>query len=274
MRAILRDQANAQVMLGEVDEIDPGRRTVTLTGAGGGRRDVGFDFLVVAVGAEPGYFGHDDWARHLFPMKTLDQALALRSRILDAYEVAAEEPDPVQRDMWTTFAIVGAGPTGEELAGELVTVARRLRAEFHGAGALRPHVVLVDAGPEVLASFPPRLREHARRRLGKMGVEIRTGRQATGVDDHGIDLSAPGNTSERIDARTVIWAAASGPHRLPPPWGGPPGRRWTTRAGCRCGPTAAFPVTPASSPSATRPAWMTCRACRSRPSRRDGTWRR
>lgn len=207
VRAILRHQANAKVMLGEVDGIDPGRRTVTLTGADGGRRDMSFDFLVLAAGAEPSYFGHDEWARHLFPMKTLDQALALRNRILDAYEVAAEEPGQAQRDAWMTFAIVGAGPTGVELAGELVTVARRLRAEFHGARALRPHVVLVDAGPEILASFPPRLREHARRRLAGMGVEIRAAHQATGVDDHGIDLDAPGDTSERIDARTVIWAA-------------------------------------------------------------------
>ncbi len=207
VRAILRDQANARVMLGEVGGVDLDTRAVTLTGVDGDPHDVGFDYLVLATGAEPSYFGHDDWARHLFPMKTLDQALALRSRVLDAYEVAVEESDPVQRDAWTKFVIVGAGPTGVELAGELVTMARQLRPDFHGANVLHPHVVLVDAGSEVLASFPARLRVHARRHLGEMGVEVRMDRRATGVDEHGIDLSVAGGSTERIEARTVIWAA-------------------------------------------------------------------
>lgn len=194
-------------MMGEVDEIDLDTQTVTLTGVDGGHHDVGFDFLVVAAGAEPSYFGHDEWAQHLFPMKTLDQALALRSRILEAYEVAVEEADPVRRDAWTTFAIVGAGPTGVELAGELATMADQLHRDFHGGIALHPRVVLVDAGTDVLASFPARLRSHAGRHLEEMGVELRMGRQAVGVDDHGIDLDAPGEVSERLDARTVIWTA-------------------------------------------------------------------
>lgn len=211
IRSIFRRQPNATVMLAEVTDVDLQRREIRLCGADGAARQLGYDYLIVAAGARDSYFGHDEWARYALPMKTLAQAVALRDRILAAYERATEVNDPQQRRRWTTFVIVGGGPTGVELAGQLATLARQLHRDFHGdfdrIETERARIVLVEAGEQLLASFAKPLRDHARKKLIEMGVEVRLGSRAVNVDEDGIDVQAHGGGSERIRAGTVIWAA-------------------------------------------------------------------
>ncbi|MBX3713986.1 MAG: NAD(P)/FAD-dependent oxidoreductase [Lysobacter sp.] len=199
LRQILRRQKNVTVLLGEVAGIDPGDRHVRLADD----RTLDFDHLLLATGATHAYFGHDDWAPHAPGLKTLDDALGIRRRILTAFERAEAEDDPAKRDAWLTFAIVGGGPTGVELAGTLAEIARHtLRGEFRRVDPRQARVLLLEAGPRVLSSFPEALSEKARAQLQKLGVEVRTGVPVAAIDDEGVQL---GDT--RIAARTVLWAA-------------------------------------------------------------------
>jgi NADH dehydrogenase len=199
LRQILRRQKNVTVLLGEVAGIDPGDRHVRLADG----RTIAFDHLLLATGATHAYFGHDDWAPHAPGLKTLDDALGIRRRILTAFECAEAEDDPVARDAWLTFAIVGGGPTGVELAGTLAEIAKHtLRGEFRRVDPRQARVLLLEAGPRVLSSFPESLSEKARAQLHKLGVEVRTGVPVAAIDDEGVQL---GDT--RIPARTVLWAA-------------------------------------------------------------------
>jgi NADH dehydrogenase len=199
LRQILRRQKNVTVLLGEVAGIDPGDRHVRLADG----RTIAFDHLLLATGATHAYFGHDDWAPHAPGLKTLDDALGIRRRILTAFERAEAEDDPVARDAWLTFAIVGGGPTGVELAGTLAEIAKHtLRGEFRRVDPRQARVLLLEAGPRVLSSFPESLSEKARAQLRKLGVEVRTGVPVAAIDDEGVQL---GDT--RIPARTVLWAA-------------------------------------------------------------------
>jgi NADH dehydrogenase len=199
LRQILRRQKNVTVLLGEVAGIDPGDRHVRLADG----RTIAFDHLLLATGATHAYFGHDDWAPHAPGLKTLDDALGIRRRILTAFERAEAEDDPVARDAWLTFAIVGGGPTGVELAGTLAEIAKHtLRGEFRRVDPRQARVLLLEAGPRVLSSFPESLSEKARAQLHKLGVEVRTGVPVAAIDDEGVQL---GDT--RIPARTVLWAA-------------------------------------------------------------------
>ena len=199
LRQILRRQKNATVLLGEVAGIDPGEKHVRLADG----RVLAFDHLLLASGATHAYFGHDDWAPHAPGLKTLDDALGIRRRILTAFERAEAEDDPAKRDAWLTFAIVGGGPTGVELAGTLAEIARHtLRGEFRRVDPRKARVLLLEAGSRVLASFPESLSEKARAQLYKLGVEVRTGVPVAAIDDDGVQL---GDT--RIAARTVLWAA-------------------------------------------------------------------
>ena len=199
LRQILRRQKNVTVLLGEVAGIDPGDQRVRLADG----RALAFDHLLLASGATHAYFGHDDWAPHAPGLKTLDDALGIRRRILTAFERAEAEDDPAKRDAWLTFAIVGGGPTGVELAGTLAEIARHtLRGEFRRVDPRKARVLLLEAGPRVLASFPESLSEKARAQLQKLGVEVRTGVPVAALDDAGVQL---GDT--RIAARTVLWAA-------------------------------------------------------------------
>lgn len=199
LRQILRRQKNVTVLLGEVAGIDPREKHVRLADA----RTLAFDHLLLASGATHAYFGHDDWAPHAPGLKTLDDALGIRRRILTAFERAEAEDDPAKRDAWLTFAIVGGGPTGVELAGTLAEIARHtLRGEFRRVDPRQARVLLLEAGPRVLASFPESLSEKARAQLQKLGVEVRTGAPVAAIDDEGVQL---GDT--RIAARTVLWAA-------------------------------------------------------------------
>ena len=199
LRQILRRQKNVTVLLGDVVGIDPGEKHVRLADG----RTLAFDHLLLASGATHAYFGHDDWAPHAPGLKTLDDALGIRRRILTAFERAEAEDDPVKRDAWLTFAIVGGGPTGVELAGTLAEIARHtLRGEFRRADPRMARVLLLEAGPRVLSSFPESLSEKARAQLQTLGVDVRTGVPVAAIDDDGVQL---GDT--RIAARTVLWAA-------------------------------------------------------------------
>lgn len=199
LRHILGRQRNVEVRLGEVVAIDRGQRQVQL--ADGTRLD--YDLLLVASGATHAYFGNDQWAAHAPGLKTLDDALALRRKLLLAFERAEAEPDPVRRAAWLSFAVVGGGPTGVELAGTLAEIARHtLRNEFRHIDPASATVRLVEAGPRVLSTFPEMLSAKARRQLEKLGVEVVTGTAVTDIGEEGFRLG------ERfIPARTVVWAA-------------------------------------------------------------------
>ena len=199
LRHILRGQKNVTVLLGEVDNIAPDAKQVRLADG----RTLDYDHLLLASGATHAYFGHDDWAAHAPGLKTLDDALEIRRRILTAFERAEAEDDAAKREAGLTFAIVGGGPTGVELAGTLAEIARHtLHGEFRRADPRKARVLLLEAGPRVLSSFPESLSEKARAQLQKLGVEVRTGVPVAAIDGEGVQLG-----EERIAARTVLWAA-------------------------------------------------------------------
>ncbi len=199
LRHILRRQANVTVLMETVTGIDPGAREVRIEHGSPMR----YDFLLLASGATHAYFGHDDWAPHAPGLKTLDDALQIRRRILSAFEQAESEADPEVRRALLTFAIVGGGPTGVELAGTLAEIARHtLEREFRRIDPGDARVVLLEAGPRVLSTFPEGLSAKARTQLEALGVEVRTGTPVAAIDAGGVDVG-----SERIAARTVLWAA-------------------------------------------------------------------
>ncbi len=198
LRQILRTQANVTIGLGEVTRIDANARRVYL-----GEESLDYDYLLVATGVSHAYFGHDDWAPHAPGLKTLDDALAIRARILTAFERAERSRDPAEVQALLTFVIVGAGPTGVELAGTLAEIARHtLRGEFRRIDTATARVVLVEAGPRVLPAFPAELSASAQRQLERLGVTVRTGTPITQVDERGVHIG-----SEPLAARTVLWAA-------------------------------------------------------------------
>jgi len=199
LRHILRGQRNVEVRLGEVVAIAPGARTLTLADG----EVIGYDLLVLASGATHAYFGHDDWRAHAPGLKTLDDALAIRRRVLLAFEQAEAATDPAERDAWLHFAVVGGGPTGVELAGTLAEIARHtLRDEFRRIDPARARVRLIEAGPRVLASFPESLSREAQAQLERLGVEVVTGTPVAAIDADGYRLG-----DAHVRARTVLWAA-------------------------------------------------------------------
>jgi NADH dehydrogenase len=207
IRDILRHQRNTRVVLGEVSDVDATERELTIDTLGESTT-LRYDSLIVATGAAQSYFGHDEYAGHAPGMKTIDNALELRGRIFGAFEIAELEADDTARAPWLTFAIVGAGPTGVELAGQVAELSRRaLRGNFRGFDPRSARIVLLDAGDKVLSPYPERLRRRAERDLQRLGVEIRLGAPVVGVDETGLDLGGANGTSGRIEARTKIWAA-------------------------------------------------------------------
>ncbi|MGI8561077.1 MAG: NAD(P)/FAD-dependent oxidoreductase [Luteimonas sp.] len=199
LRHILRRQANVMVLMDEAIGIDTTHREVRLLG----HDAIAYDYLLVASGATHAYFGHDDWARFAPGLKTLDDALLIRRRILSAFERAEAEADAEARRALMTFAIVGGGPTGVELAGTLAEIARHtLKHEFRRIDPRQARVLLLEAGPDVLPTFPDALSEKARRQLQRLGVEVRTGVPVNAIDADGVLVG-----EERIAARTVLWAA-------------------------------------------------------------------
>jgi NADH dehydrogenase len=198
LRHILRRQENVSVLMADVRAIDPVARRVEFDVGG-----VDYDYLLVASGATHAYFGHDDWSGSAPGLKTLDDALHIRRRLLSAFEQAEREDDPQRRDAWLTFVIVGGGPTGVELAGTLAEIARHtLRKEFRRIDPTCARVLLVEAGPRVLATMPETLSASARRQLEHLGVEVLSGQPVTGIEEDGVDIAG-----QRIATRTVVWAA-------------------------------------------------------------------
>jgi NADH dehydrogenase len=198
LRHILRGQRNATVLLGEARRVDIELKSIDVDGV-----SYPYDFLIVATGSTHAYFGHDEWAPYAPGLKTLDDALRIRSRILTAFERAEATTDPAEQMEWLTFVIVGAGATGVELAGTLAEIARHtLKREFRHIDPASAKVLLIEAGPRVLPAFPPSLSEKARRQLERLGVVVRTGHAVTGVDERGVCVG-----EQRIAARTALWAA-------------------------------------------------------------------
>jgi len=199
LRHILRKQQNVEVRLASVERVEPEARRVWLDDGNA----VDYDTLLLASGATHTYFGHDEWAKFAPGLKTLDDALLLRRRLLLAFERAEAETDPTRRDAWLSFAIVGGGPTGVELAGTLAEIARHtLKREFRHIDPASAKVRLLEAGPRILSSFPESLSEKARSQLQRLGVEVVTGTPVDEIDAEGYRLGG-----RFVPARTVVWAA-------------------------------------------------------------------
>jgi len=199
LRHILRGQRNVEVRLASVARVEPAARRLWLDDGNA----VDYDTLVLASGATHTYFGHDEWAKFAPGLKTLDDALLLRRRLLLAFEHAEAETDAARRDAWLSFAIVGGGPTGVELAGTLAEIARHtLKREFRHIDPAAAKVRLLEAGPRILASFPESLSAKARRQLERLGVEVVTGTPVDDIDADGYRLGG-----KFVPARTVVWAA-------------------------------------------------------------------
>ncbi|MGY1822756.1 NAD(P)/FAD-dependent oxidoreductase [Geodermatophilus sp. SYSU D00079] len=206
-REVLRGQRNARVVLGEVTRIDLAARTVTSTILG--RTTVHpYDELIVAAGAGQSYFGNDRFAEFAPGMKSIDDALELRGRIFGAFELAELATDPAEVDRLLTFVVVGAGPTGVEMAGQIAELAHRtLRRDFRSIDPTQARVILLDAAPAVLPSFGEKLGDRARRQLNRIGVEVQLGAMVTDVDANGIEVKDGDGQVRRISAATKIWAA-------------------------------------------------------------------
>ncbi len=199
VRSILRSQANARVLLGEVTGIDTQRREAQL---GDGRR-LPYDWLILATGATHNYFGNDRWAPIAPGLKRIDDATLIRRRILLAFERAENTADPAERRRLMTFAIIGAGPTGVELAGAIAELSKKaLASDFHAIDPRDARIVLIEGAPRVLGAFPPELSDYARQALERMGVEVWLGKQVMECDQSGVTASG-----ERLEAATILWAA-------------------------------------------------------------------
>jgi NADH dehydrogenase len=201
IRHIFRKQKNLDVVLGEVTAIDVKRRVVTVAEG----REYRYDALIVASGATHSYFGHDDWAQYAPGLKTLDDALDIRRRILMAFECAERETDPALKQAWLNFAVIGGGPTGVEMAGTLAEIAyRTLQDEFRHIDLSLARVMLIEGSERILAAYPADLSAKAQSQLERLGVEVKTKHQVSAIDGDGISI---GSAGERIAAKTVVWAA-------------------------------------------------------------------
>ena len=206
-REILRGQPNARVLLGDVLDVDPDARTLTFAGEGT-TTTLPYDSLVVAAGAGQSYFGNDHFAEHAPGMKTVDDALELRGRIFTAFERAelATTPEEVARAL--TFVVVGAGPTGVEMAGQIAELAHRtLRGEFRSIAPSTSRIILLDAADRVLPPFHPALSQDTHDRLRRMGVDVRLKTRVTDLDGTGLTVVTPDGATRRIEAETIMWAA-------------------------------------------------------------------
>lgn len=202
LRYILKRQRNAHVLLGEVTDVDlQGRRIITREG------DLPFDSLVVAPGSDNNFFGHEEWARHAPGLKSLEDAIEIRRKVLLAFESAEKETDPAVREALLTFVVVGAGPTGVELAGALAEISRdTLAHEFRSVRTTEARILLLDSVSRVLPPYPEVLSAKAEAALRRLGVEFCPGAVVTSIDADGITIKR-GGEDRRIPTRTVLWAA-------------------------------------------------------------------
>jgi NADH dehydrogenase len=204
LRSILRRQKNTTVLLGEAVDLDPVAREVRLSDGG----PIAYDTLIVAAGARFSYFGHDDWAPVAPGLKSIDDATEIRRRILIAFEAAEREHDPERRREWMTFVLVGGGPTGVELAGALGEIARdTLRRDFRSIDTAGTRILLVEAMDRILPTYPKDRSASARRQLERLGAVVRTGTRVVAVDDRSVSVEMTDGRTERIPARTTLWAA-------------------------------------------------------------------
>jgi NADH dehydrogenase len=202
IRGVLRRQANTRVLLAEVRSIDPAARRVVLRDG-----ELAYDYLIVAAGASHSYFGHPEWEPLAPGLKTLDDALRIRGRILLAFERAERESDPARRRALLTFVVVGGGPTGVELAGAIGEIACQVMArDFRTIDTREAQTVLVEAGPRILPAFPATLSEKAERSLERLCVEVRTGAGVTRLEPGAVWIGG-----ERVASETVLWAAGVAP---------------------------------------------------------------
>jgi NADH dehydrogenase len=199
LRRILKHHKNIEVRLGQVIGVEVAKRRVQLTDA-----RLAYDYLIVAAGAKHAYFGHDEWADRAPGLKTIGDALEIRRRILVAFERAEFAKTQAERERLTTFVVIGGGPTGVELAGAIAEIAFvNLQGEFRRIDTRKARIVLIEAGPDVLATFHPTLRAKARSQIEALGVVVRTGQPVTQIDEQGVILGP----DERIAAETILWAA-------------------------------------------------------------------
>ncbi len=212
IRRIFAKQRNVTILMATVTAIDPIAKTVALDGGGAvaGGQSLEFDHLIVAAGATHSYFGHDGWEEHALGLKTLADAQAIRARLLTAYERAEALPPGAgqsERDALLTTVVIGAGPTGVEMAGTMAEIARHtLTGEFRNFSPEAARVILIEGGERVLAAFTPKQSDQALHQLSRLGVEVMLGSQVKGIDAQGVDVQQKGRLL-RIDAATVVWAA-------------------------------------------------------------------
>ena len=205
LRAIFKRNRNIRVVMAEVSGFDLDARKLVVRPVGDtpAPESIPYDSLIVAGGSSYSYFGHDDWTNFAAEVKSLESALVVRSRLLSAFEAAEQEPDPGRETAWLTFVVVGAGPTGVEMAGQIGELARdTLRRDFRRVDPRAARILLVEASDRVLTTFPASLSAKAGRSLEKLGVTVLTGRTVTHVDAESVTIDA-----ERVPTRTVIWAA-------------------------------------------------------------------
>ena len=203
LRNVFKRQRNLRVLLGEVTDVDPDAQRVLLEDG-----HVHYDYLVIAAGARFHYFGNDEWVTRAPGLKSVEDALEIRRRVYGAFEAAERTDDPDEIRRLLTFVIVGAGPTGVELAGALTEIARHtLRHEFRAIDPSQTRVILLDAAPHVLDSYPRDLRDKAAESLRELGVDVRTGLMVTDVREDGVTVKAADGTERPIQAQSVLWAA-------------------------------------------------------------------
>jgi NADH:ubiquinone reductase (H+-translocating) len=209
LRAMFKRRRNVRVLLGEVTDIDLDARELQLVpGAGeSGPMTVAYDTLIAAGGSRYSYFGHDEWQQVAPEVKSLESALAMRGRLLSAFEAAEVETDERRRRRLLTFVVVGAGPTGVEMAGQIAELARDTRREFRSVDPGGGRILLIEMADRVLTTFPPSLSRKAARSLERLGVTPLLGRTVVGIDEEAVTIEGPDGGSERIPAGTVTWAA-------------------------------------------------------------------
>jgi NADH dehydrogenase len=210
LRAIFKRNRNVRVLMAEVADFDLEAGELQLRPVRGvpAPATIPYDTLIVGGGSRYSYFGHDEWREHAAEVKSLESALIVRNRLLSSFEAAEAEPDPKRREAWLTFVVVGAGPTGVEMAGQIGELARdTLRREFRAIDPRQARILLVEMADRVLTTFPASLSAKAARSLNRLGVTLLLGRAVTGVDGESVTVDDASGTSERIPSRTTIWAA-------------------------------------------------------------------
>jgi NADH:ubiquinone reductase (H+-translocating) len=247
LRDLLKKLDNVEFVLAEVTGLDAAGRTVTARRPLGEETELGYDYLILAAGVRQSYFGHDEYAAFAPGMKTIEDAMKIRRRVFGAFEMAETAADPAERRRWLTFALVGAGPTGVELAGQIREVATKtLRSEYRHIDPEEARVMLFDGGAAPLAMFGPKLSALAARNLTKLGVELHMGSIVTEADLTGLQVK-----DHEGNVTGMKWGPSCGPpgwrrRRSPPWWPRPRGPNGTGPAGWCAARTCRFPAIPTS----------------------------